>query len=437
MDDAWRDSIHRVNPYHFPLDWTANDWLRIILSFVVVLTAAHLLRAEAPVRRLLLTMSGVAAVGLAGGIAACFLPYALPLQGQPYRCLWPLELALYPLGFLTARRLWAARHLRARLAALALLAYLNDTAWNGPLPLLLLSCAAFIGVAVWRGMSAQPRVRDWPLRAAVCAVVLALPLWTAIKLGLVVALRQQLAALLDPVEMLQLVASLIDPLCWLLLVLLSAVLLARLGGAAWRFRLVCLSVCLSACMIFFALPTSSFYVQHWTIHGQDKQFLAEFLHRQHATEATPTVYWPCGRIDLTWIDLRVNNYFEWPHQIAGNLFSEGTAREGARRTRLARKFELERWRKEKLLHPPERMSRILNVYQARGNESPPELADFLRLCQEAQLDFAVLPQRFEGLYTTANESLFIYDCRALRARLKQTPARGMALLPPNSPLSSN
>src|SRR5579884_34817 len=103
MDDAWKDSVRRANPYLFPMDWRVDDWIRIALSFAVVLGTICNWGVDDPVRRFLVAMSGVAAVGIVGSVVACFLPYALPLQGQPYRWLWPLELTLYPLGLVVLR----------------------------------------------------------------------------------------------------------------------------------------------------------------------------------------------------------------------------------------------------------------------------------------------------------------------------------------------
>jgi hypothetical protein len=419
MDNTWRESVHRVNPYNFPLDWTVGDWLRIILSFAVVLSAAWYLREDASIYRLLVAIAGTAAAGLAAGTIACFLPYALPFQGQPYRWIWPLELVLYPLGILIARRLGAAQHTVTRLASLGLLAYLNDTSWDGPM-LLLASSAALFGMVAWRGIPARPHVADWMVRSATFALVLALSLGTALKLGLVVSLRRQLADLLEPVEVLQLMIALIDPLCRLALVVLAAVLFARLAGVRWQFGLGCFGASLASLLIFFVLPQTRFYVEKYGLHNADECFIAEFLAKHSASTRLPTVYWPTGKIRYLWLDLRVPSYFHI-HQIVGNLFSFGNAAEGARRAQIVKRFELERWRKESLLVPPEQMRRVLTAYQASEDEPPPQLSDLVRLCQEKQLDLAVLPQEFPGLYAASNGQWFIYDCRAIRARSNSSP----------------
>jgi hypothetical protein len=436
MDGVWRDSVHRVNPYNFPLSWTAEDWLRVALSFTVVLAAVRQFRDDVPRRRLLVAMSGTAAVGLAGGIVVCFLPYALPMQGQPYRCFWPLELALYPLGFVAVRDLWQIQKTAARLAALALLSYLNDTSWDNPILLLLFASAALFAVTAWRGLSAQPRCRDWTERAAVFALGLTLPLWTAIKFGLVLALRQQVAALLEPVEIVDRLAALIDPLCWLALIVIAAALLARLAPASWKFQLACLGVCLASCLLFFALPQTSFYQTRYALHDADERFVADFLDKHPTSGPTPTVYWPTGKIAYLWLDLRVRSYFH-VHQIVGNLFSSGNAAEGRRRALLTRAFELDYVRRHQLLYSPRRFQEALVLYETDDDAPSPGREDLLRLCQEQQLDYAVLPQEYPGLYADNNGRFFIYDCRAIRAHLNQTSSRGIASLPRDPHLSND
>ncbi len=437
MDDVWRDSVHRANPYHFPLAWTAEDWLRIIVSLAVVLAAAWGLREREPTYRLLIVISGVAVVGLAGGILACFLPYALPLQGQAWRCVWPLELALYPLGFLMVERLWIRRAVGARLVALGLLAYLNGcSSWDSSIFWLMAVSAGLFGVVLWRGLSAQPKVPEWATRAALFALAVIFPLWTAFQLGLVVAFRHQLADLLEPVEVLQLLLNLVAPLCRLALLVGSLVLLRRFVVRGRRLASTCAAAWVMASLVFFVLPQTCFYAAHRPPKGTDERFVTEYLTRHQAPGASPTVYWPSCDIGFIWFQLRANIYLEWPHQIAGNLFSAETAREGTRRALIARKFEVEKWRKYKILIPPQQMRRILNVYQSADSEPSPHLRDFWSLCQETQLDFAVLPQKFDGLYTATNGRVFIYDCRTLRSRLNQTPS-GLASSLRNVTLSSN
>jgi hypothetical protein len=415
MDDTWKDSVERVGPYLFPLDWRVEDWMRIVLSFVMLLGSIRDCIGDVPLRRVLLAMGVVAAAGLVGGVAVCFLPYALPLQGQPYRWLWPLELSLYPLGFRMTQRLWVTQRTTARLAALGLLAYLNASSWDNPLFLLLALSVALFSVLVWRGMSSQPHVSNWTVRAAVCAICLTLPLWTAFKLGLIAAVRHQLCSLLEPVELLMLLAALVDPMCRLALVLGSLICSIRFAAPGWRLITACSGVWATAGLVFFVFPQTRFYADHCTLHGAEERFLAEYLVRWPSTGRVPTIYWPCRNIARIWFELRTNIYFEWPHQIAGNLFSAGTAREGTRRARLVKKFEMERLREERILYAPWLLTQFLTVYRATGSEPAPDVDDLLELCREKQLDLIVIPQEFPGLYAARTGKFFIYDCRGIRA----------------------
>jgi hypothetical protein len=418
MDEAWRDNVRRANPYLFPLDWRADDWLRIAVSFAIVLETIRNCRPDDPVRRLLLAMSWVAAIGLVGSLAACFLPFALPLQGQAYRWLWPLELTLYPLGFLVVRRLWATRYAMQRLAAIGLLAYLSNLCcWNNPDFLMLALDVGLLGVVVWRGMSPQPYMPDWKVRAAIFALALTLPLWIAIKLGFIAAYWQQLCSLLEPIEMLGLLTSVVDPLCRLALLIGALVLMGRFAASARRLIMICSGAWLTACFVFFVLPQTGLYSDIRATHVADERFVAEYLARSQTPGAVPTIYWPYRKIAFIWFKLRANIYFQWPHHIAGNVFSAGTAREGARRAQMVKKFEVERLRKERILYPPWLLTPYLSIVRATEDEPAPEADDLLRLCREPRLDFIILPQEFPGLYSATNGKCFIYDCRSIRASL--------------------
>jgi hypothetical protein len=414
MDGVWRDSIHRVNPYHFPLSWRVEDWVRVALSLTVGLAVAWNFRERAQIRCLLLVMSGVAILGVVGGILACFLPYALPLQGQPWRWLWPLELALYPLVFLTAQRLWTAQHTAGRLAVLGLLAFLDGTTWEHPFLILLASSMALFGIVVWRGLSAQPRVADWAVRAAVFTFVLTMPLWTVFKVGLMAVFRQQLLSLLEPVEMLTLLATLIDPWCRLALLIGVLVVLGRLIAPGWRLLAACSGVCATACLLFVVLPKTHAYKDQRALGRTDENFVADYLAQVRDPKSTPMIYWPSRNIAFIWFDLRANIYLEYPHQIAGNIFNAGTAREAARRTQLIKKFEMERLRKERIIYSPWMWAQFQAVFQMTESEPAPQVDDLLELCREERLDFAVLTQKFPGLYAATNGKLFLYDCRSIR-----------------------
>lgn len=423
MDGVWRDSIHRVNPYHFPFSWNMEDWLRVILSLTVGLAAAWDLRDQVSIRRLLLLLSGVAILGVSAGIVACFLPYALPLQGQAWRWLWPLELALYPLGFLTARRLWATPQGAARLAALGLLAFLDGTNWDTPFLLLLASSVGLFGVVVWRALSSQPRVPDWAVRAAVFTFVLTFPLWTAYKLGLMAVFRQQLHSLLEPVEMWSLLASLIDPWCRLALLIGALVLLARFFAPGWQLMAACSTVWAAACLMFFVLPQTPAYANQRGLSKADESFVADYLARSRDPMSTPTIFWPSRNIAFIWFELRVNIYIEFPHQIAGNLFNAGTAREAVHRAQLVKKFEMERLRKERLLYSSWMWNQFLTVYQLTETEPAPQWDDLLELCRDKRLDFVVLTHKFPGMYAATNGNLFLYDCRTIRENSLATTQR--------------
>jgi hypothetical protein len=178
-----------------------------------------------------------------------------------------------------------------------------------------------------------------------------------------------------------------------------------------------------ASLLFVVFPQTRFYADQCRLLGPEERFLAEYLSRVPSPKGVPTIYWPCRHIARIWFELRANMYFEWPHQIAGNLFSAGTAREGSRRAQLVQKFEMERLRDERILYGSRLLTQILKVYRATGDEPAPDVDDLLELCREKQLDLVVIPQEFSGLYAARTGNFFIYDCRTIRASLGQGVSR--------------
>jgi hypothetical protein len=437
MDDAWRDILNRVYFFIYPLKWTALDWVRIVLSFTVGLIAIGSPWHDARVRRLLILISIVAVLGLAVGVLACFLPYALLLQGQSYRWLWLLAVTLYPLGLSAAQRFWLSARTLPRLASLVLLVCLNAAPWDCLLFVCLLTSAALIGVIYWRGLRAQPYIADWAVRAGIVAVMAVLPLWAAFRLGLVVAFQQQLRPLLEPLGYVNVLIGVIDPLCRLTVVLLALMLLRRPFGLGRGLRLASLTVCVGASLLFFALPQSRIYSENLSRYGRDRCLIADYL-AQHPTQGkTPTIYWPCGTLELTWIELRVNSYFDL-FQIAGMLFNAPTAWEGERRLQIVKKFEMERFRSEKVLFSEEAAGRFQQIFQLTEADPRPEVKDLLALCREKQLDLVVIPQEFPGWYAARTGHFFIYDCRAIRASLGEgaAPTDKVASLSPERGLAA-
>src|SRR5207248_2322342 len=74
------------------------------------------------------------AVGIAGLLGTAIgaeLPYALLLQGQPYRALWVLKVLQVPLGFSLIRRWAGSASVPRQFASLGLILYFSLTVFMG------------------------------------------------------------------------------------------------------------------------------------------------------------------------------------------------------------------------------------------------------------------------------------------------------------------
>ena len=57
----------------------------------------------------------------------------------------------------------------------------------------------------------------------------------------------------------------------------------------------------------------------------------------------------------------------------------------------------------------------LELLGATFQDRPPNREDLLRLAADERLDWIVLNERFDGLYSANNGSVFIYDCGLIRS----------------------
>ncbi|HEY6564069.1 MAG TPA: hypothetical protein VIY86_06205, partial [Pirellulaceae bacterium] len=133
LDPAWKSHVRAANPYCMPDLWTRDDHLAIAVAMAVVAgyivagkregQANRISEPHAPTdqagngfprrqeesRRFLAVMLVVALLGYLGSWLAVAAPYALLVQGQPYRSLWLLQVSFLPLAFLRVRNAWWQR----------------------------------------------------------------------------------------------------------------------------------------------------------------------------------------------------------------------------------------------------------------------------------------------------------------------------------------
>lgn len=427
MDADWNDAVRRAAFVNFPADWQFADWLRIGVSFLIVAAglafsrgpgdAAPRVLVQDEARKLVALIGVVALIGLVVGTAACYLPYAVLLQGQPYRALWLLEVIKIPVGLLVIVQCWQRGGQMVRLLAVALAAYL--AVWgHGPMELLIVLLPLPVFLFALRK---QP---DAIARAAAASVL------TGLLLLELLVLRGKLggAGNAPPLERWQGLLAWLDPLVGVALGVWLLVVGYRWFAAPWLFAGLALAVLLGVQITWFALPQSSWYQAAFHTRDQDVDFIRGYIESRWTEARPPTVYWPGRPAKNIWFGLGTDSYYEWPNQTAGVMFSRGLAAESMRRTAVVQRFEVDRMRRKVREPgqgywntPPFRpwMERLYLASMAPPEEggAPAPTADDLReLCRTEAVDVVILPEGYPGLYAASNGRWFIYDAKAVSGK---------------------
>ncbi len=419
MDETWRGESCSILPCLFSSEWQLGDWFQIAYVCAVTLVARRFLPGDPRLRDFWTAVLWVSLLAVIGSVLASSSPYALAVQGQPFRCLWPIQLLHVPLAFLLAKSWWARGGSLGPGAAVLVLAY-PGLGWPDlldPLVLFILLLALTSSIAAClmiRGTTTVPRSPGWCWRCLAIGLCVAGLSRTMIFLRSLVVARDRLAVL-DGDAYLQLFPLAIAPVLSFGFGLAIVTALGRLVGNGRAFRLALLS----SCAVLQCWPT----VVTLPIVGEgrigslraDSRFVGRFLGPRRSEHAVPpTVYWPTGRLDTLWFDLGVNAYFS-DVQLSGNVFNRGTAIEGRRRADLVKPFELELARRFDL--SPREVRRKERIFGSPLQSAPPGVDDLLRLCGDDHVDYVVARQAFPGWYAADNGRWFIYDCRSIRSRL--------------------
>lgn len=418
MDAQWRHHATDTNPYGVPTSWQLADWAAVAMAFAIVTAGRMWARLPANSRRLLDCIMLLAAIGLAVGLVAPFLPYRLLLQGQAYRALWPLQMVQIPVLFalleLLLRRQMSKVGVRVTVAVLVGFAVLSLN------PVQLVTIFLLVVAAYCRQLSASSSNEAQAVafhRYAMLALCL------AIALGVLVVgtAYVDLMASFPPLERLAALPASLGPiLIWAmaasLLFALGVILRNRslYGGVA-----VCGWLGLNAA--FFLIPNSSLYASIGGEEMKDISFVEGYLNTKYArTSETPVLYWALAPIEQIWIDLQCSSFYSIP-QTAGNMFNRGTAIEGDRRAKLTQKFELDirrPWLAKCEPHHKQGIKRIFGAVQ----EPPPTVEDLIAICQDENIDLVIVPNEFDGWYAATNGHLFIYDAQRIRNALDSNRA---------------
>jgi hypothetical protein len=174
----------------------------------------------------------------------------------------------------------------------------------------------------------------------------------------------------------------------------------------------CLAIAVAAPALSFGLDVSTQGRSQFTRYGADVIFARDVIDHPSGRRA-PTVYSSLGHAEYVWIDFRAASYFDGV-QTAGVMFNRQTAIELNRRIELVNKFEMERLRKESRFMTDGAKGIIERLYRLKLDGPPPTRDDLVRLCQESDLDYVVIPQEFPGLYSASNGRIFVYECNKVR-----------------------
>ena len=330
MDGDWRDCARRAVPMNFPSEWSFLDWLHLaaglFLTFVIGLNPCEVPEGRR-IARFALVLGGVSAAAVVGTILAPWLPYALPLQGQPYRALWLLRLMQAPFGLQLAADLWRQKDGRGKLAAVAVASYFGVVYFNS----LEFGVMGFAGLATavfyYRAFSPAPRGPDWLPRSLAAGVVLGAVVWATLRVVVALALRDLLLQVANPTQYACFLLSCLGFVGWAAVGLAAVWLGARLFGPGWRFAAAACGTCL-------AYQAASLIVLNvWEVPARpisDLQFVGRFLEK-HGAEGNrlPTVYCSVGEPADVWLIAHAKSYLA-RQQLAGNVFFRQTAMEGRR-----------------------------------------------------------------------------------------------------------
>ncbi len=417
MDDSWRQTIMHASAFNFPSQWSNGDWGYLAFQLVALAAAIWRVRVNADKTRFLIVLMIVTFAAALGAILAEQLPYALLLQGQPYRALWLL--AFVHLALATWLCIEYSRHssMILQLAGCALLAYLCCV--NALLDEFVLTVLLFPLLAlVFRGLDREPRHADWFVQSLQGSLVLGGVGWVVYKLLLLAGgLGELLAVYPEHRDVLEIVLLNLGPIvfvggaCWVLV---------RLRPGGWdrpAFGAAAACSCLGLQVIFFALPDIDLYREHCTRHRGDLRAVHALIHRDGAADRLPTVYCNLGCLDYVWIDLRAQSYFDWWQ--AGNfMFRRDMALEGQRRARMVAPFELARFHKMKNQMSAGHKASVGRFFQTDFDRGPIRKDEVARLCQEPGLDYLVLDEQVDGLEAVAVGRLYVYSCSEVRVALR-------------------
>ena len=416
MDPFWFEESRLVGPYLFGTEWSAVDWLRVCVTLGVVVLARLSLPWPPRVQLFLTALVVVTVLGIAGTLAACALPYALLVQGQPFRILWLCQILAVPLALALGWTWWQrgdCRH-RAGTFSLFVIPALGISNQMGPMVYLPVSLASIL-------LLAGERVGARRATSILGGLVVGLGVWSVLQTvtngwDLTWAWPMR-AAQVDTSLLLISVPCLVEPFLRFLIAVMLLVGLERVLGCGRSFQITSGGLALCAQGVALLITHPLIYRDQLLRHEGEIAYFRSYVRDHHPDlPRPPTVYWPIGRLEHVWHDLDCCSYFD-SLQMAGNVFRRATAVEARRRADLVRRFETELTRHSTLIMPQDRIHDRIALFGLSLKAAAPDANDVVRLCSDPRLDYAILRQKLPGWYASRHGDWFLYDCRALRARV--------------------
>ncbi len=419
MDESWFAAVREVSWHCFLSKWRFFDWYWVIGSSALVIGSFRWLEPESRI-----LVGALVLVGLGGLITTAggeFFRSALLVQGQGYRSLWLIEMLAVPLGVLISGRLAQSTHRYARLGVLGIVAFLGNPfllgPWSAALAPLFIGLCLFLS-ALWTYFSLKKLnvTREDAIWHGLLggmfstAVILSILVgWSAVRLGL--------SKPIDPLELIHSTGATASRLVWFTGALLALELSSNIIHDRRRLCMLAVSVWLLVSSLTTVLQETSRWREHFQPGYSDREYIAGVIRensRNRRELYDQQIYWPVDAT-LIWFELEQTCYYNFA-QLVGIAFSRGTALEGRRRAALVRPFEVAEMRRRDLPRNSPGTLRHLEFLGAALEEKPPSRADLVRLASDQKLDWIVVHEEFDGLYTATNGSLFIYDCDAIRSR---------------------
>ena len=415
IDAEWRRHLDAKNDYLDPVKWSGGDWLRLTVAGGVAAWLAGRL-GDAARGRFLWLLVLAAAAGVVGSVVAARGSWVLLMQVQTYRAVWPLELVRLPAVLLVVGHLWAGGPERRLLAVgLVILALAAPQLFLPAAGVVFVACVAAT-LLVLRVAAGEGAVPLWqPLAAGVALWAVVWYGWFATAAVRAMVESGVMGAFPWP-DRLQMVGNQYGTPVRAAVGVLAAAGLVTLSARRPRTAVGAGTVAgLAVTAGLFVVPATDSVADRAFPQRANARFVRGVLAERWQGAGAPTVYWSCGPLRHVWTDLGANSYWHL-NQLSGGTFSRDVAVEGGRRAGLVLPFEVERLRQEVGSHGD-----LIGLrFEGLEHRPRPTAEQFRALVADPPVDFVILSIDFGGAAAT-NGSVYVYDCRALRAAAGSHP----------------